>query len=520
MAVAAVLLVGTVLRSVQFGASTSMWWDEIAIALNVTERGWGELLFSPLMHYQVAPLGFLVLEKLGVLLLGDTEAGFRLFPFLLSLGALVLFWRVSLRYLRFPTMLAALIAFALSPTLVFYAGTVKQYSGDVAACLLLLWMTLRWLDDRPGMREALLLGVVGGVAVLLSHPAVLVAAGLGATLLAAARRLGIPLRRLLPMLAGWAIGAGMITYASLRTLSASTDQVMVGFWDAGFVPPPWEGLRELFWVPVRLVEVLVFFAAFLYSPNSAPEIAFAGVFGGLLVLGVIHLSRTDPRAAVVLAIPVAVAVAAACVRLLPLIERVSLFIGPPLLIASFAGFDRMRAWLPRSMERLVFLAALGFAALPGLALLIVAPPPRKRSESRAVLQEVRARRLPEDDLVVVRWWGWISTEYYGQRLGLADWTLIAPLEGYPMDQVLRDYLHQLDAFRGHSRVWVFLDRTWDCEEEAVLGYLGAIGRRRDVVEKRISGDERVSAHLYDLSDPGLLGRASAQEYPVPADCSE
>jgi hypothetical protein len=497
-----------------------MWWDEIAIALNVTERGWGELLFTPLMHFQVAPLGFLFLEKLGVLLLGDTEIGFRLFPFLLSLGALVLFWRVSARYLRFPTMLAALIAFALSPTLVFYAGTVKQYSGDIAACLLLLWMTLRWLDHRPGTGEAALLGVAGGAAILLSHPAVLVAAGLGVTLLAGAWRRGRPLRRLLPMLAGWALGAGMITYASLRTLSASTDQVMVGFWGAGFVPPPWEGGRELFWVPVRLIEVLVFFVAFLYSPNSVPEIAFAAVFGVLLVLGAIHLSRTDPGAALVLAIPVAVAVAAASVRLLPLIERVSLFLGPSLLIASFAGFDRMRAWLPRRMERLGLLAALGFAALPGLALLIVSPPPRKRSESRAVLQEVHARRLPEDELVVVRWWGWISTEYYGHRLGLADWTLIAPLEGYPMDQVLRDYLDQLDAFRGRSRVWVFLDRTWDCEEEAVLGYLGAIGRRRDVVEARISADEKVSAHLYDLSDPALLARASAEEYPVPAECTE
>ena len=58
--VLAVLLLGAVLRSVQYFAGIDLWHDELAVARNVADRGLGDLVSRPLDHHQVAPPGFLL----------------------------------------------------------------------------------------------------------------------------------------------------------------------------------------------------------------------------------------------------------------------------------------------------------------------------------------------------------------------------------------------------------------------------------------------------------------------------
>lgn len=493
--------------------------DEIALALNVTDRGWNDLLFRPLMHDQVAPFGFLLLEKISVTIAGEGEAAFRFFPYLSSLVSLILFWRVSERYLGYPSMLAALIAFALSPTLVFYAGAVKQYSSDIAVTLLLLWMALRYLEGLKKPARATLFGIVGGLSVLISQPAVLVAAGLGVLLIGIAWRRGSPAQPL-AMCGGWFMGAAILTYTSVRSLSPATSEYMDLVWKKAFVPWPWEGLAELFWIPARLAESIVFFAAQISDPRSLFAVALVGAYGLLFLAGIPHLVKKDWRAATVLSVPLVVAIAAAAFRVLPLTERVSLFIGPSLLIGCFAGFDGIRAWFPRRLEPLSSAAALGLAALPALFLLVNKPPPRDTSGTRWVLEGVRDRWLPGDRLVMARdKWARVTVEYYGRRrLGLSQWTEIAgSAEGRTTEQYLRGFLRQIDAFRGAPRAWFYLDGTLPCEDEAILEYLDAIGTRLYFVQFEINAFTRVSAHLYDLADPARLGGATAETFPVP-DC--
>jgi hypothetical protein len=468
------------------------------------------------MYNQVAPLGFLLVEKVSVAIVGDNEAAFRLFPYLFSLVSLILFWRVSTRYLRNPSMLAALIVFAMSPSLVYYAGTAKQYSADIMVSLFLLLLALWYLERPTTLAYAAVVGIAGGVAVLLSQPGVLVAFGLGALLLVEGLRAGKPPRQLTAICAGWFVGSAIVMYISITSLSVSTDAYMEEFWKRDFVPRPWVGWAELFWVPARLIDSIAFFVAFMKTLNSVPEIALGGVYGILLLLGILHLVKRNLRTAVLLAVPVIVAIVAAAVRLLPLTGRVSLFIGPSLLIGCFAGFDRIRTWLPPRRGHLAYAAAFAFATLPALTLLILKPPPRILSGTRPVLQEVKAHWLPGDRLVVFREWARISTKYYGRRFGLEDWTYIDRLRGARTnEQVLRGYLRSIDAFRGVPRTWFYLEGTADCEDEAILGYLTAIGKKLYSVDFPITKVDKVSAHLYDLSDAKLLGHADADTYQVP-----
>ena len=520
-AVALVILTGAALRTVQYGAMASLSSDESALALNVIDRSWTELLLQPLMHYQVAPVGFLTLEKVAVEILGNNEAAFRLFPYLLSLASLPLFWRVAARYLGFSALLGAMIVFALSPTLILYGGMAKQYSGDITVTLLLLWTVLRCLEGSLTIARAALVGIAGGLALLLSHAAVLVAAGLGSLLLYEAWRSRNRTAPRVVVCAGWAIGAAVLTYTSLATYSPETSRYMDSFWRTDFVPRPWLGLSELLWIPTHLAEAITYLVAYVNSPSSLPEYALGAVYGVLLLAGTVYLARRNGRTAAVLGVPVLMAVAAAALGLLPLSGRVSLFIGPPLMVGCFAGFDGFRTWLPARFRPLVHPAALALAILPGLALLLFIRPPIIQVETHTIFREMRARWRPADELVVSRgMWARIQAEYYGRRVGIEEWTHLDRLRGqYTAEEILRGYLKEIDAYRGSSRTWFYLDGLVDCERETMLGYLGAIGTELYSIDSRFMNRDVVSAHLYDLSDPERLRAANAVTWPVP-ECRE
>ena len=74
---AALVLLGAVLRIYQYAADRSLWLDEAALAHNIIQRGFGQLV-APLDYAQIAPLGFLWLEKCAVVLFGSSEYAFEL----------------------------------------------------------------------------------------------------------------------------------------------------------------------------------------------------------------------------------------------------------------------------------------------------------------------------------------------------------------------------------------------------------------------------------------------------------
>jgi hypothetical protein len=81
------VVVGLALRVWPYAANTSLFLDEILVASNITGLTLVELVTKPLALDQVAPGGFLFLEKLSVLVLGPSELALRLVPLLFSIGA-------------------------------------------------------------------------------------------------------------------------------------------------------------------------------------------------------------------------------------------------------------------------------------------------------------------------------------------------------------------------------------------------------------------------------------------------
>ena len=506
--VVAILAFGVALRTVQYAAQGSMWMDELAIAINVSEHSFAELVLRPLDLNQVAPPGFLALEKLGTLPLGSDGAGLRLFPWLASLASLFLFWRVAIRFASGLPLFAGLLAFAASPALVWYAGNAKQYSGDVAVTLLLLLLALRIDEDRWSVGEAALWGLAGGAAILASQPAVLVAVGLCFVLAAGRLRSRKPLAPVLALGAGWAIGAAVVTAASLLVVAPEVRGSMTTTWDDSFVPAPWGGPLQLIWLPARLMLVLTHLLIRVV-PKSFAEILFAAMFGALALAGAWRLARRNPGLAAVITVPVGVGVLAAATHLLPLFHRVAMYLTPSLLLAAMVGADEVRDHFQGRVRNAAAVLALLPFALPAAAVVALAPPPYRAEETRPVLEELRDRWRP-GDAIYVYYAAELAMRFYGPDL---EW-----IGGTAHQRDSRAYFRELDALRGRPRVWFFHTHGFPCEPEAIKSYLEAIGTELDRIEDPFGfrGQREAAAYLYDLSDPGRLAQADAETHPFPA----
>lgn len=507
LAVPGILAFGALLRTIQYAARGSMWLDELAIAINVSERGMWQLLFRPLELRQIAPPGFLFLEKLGTELLGAGEAGLRLFPWLASLASLFLFWRVAVRFASGPAVAAGLLAFAASPSLVWYAGTAKQYSGDVAVTLLLVLLAIRFEEERWSIGRAIPWGLAGGIAILASQPGVLVAAALGAVLLARRLRDRANVASLIALVAGWALGAAAVTAHSLRVVPPTVRSYMAGEWNQSFLPAPWDGPIQLLWIPNRL---LLSFSHLLIRvlPKSIPEILFVAAFGGLAVAGAHRLVRLRRGAAVFPAVPPIVGFLAAGLRIMPLYNRLAMFFTPSLLLAAMMGADEVRERFHGRPRVVATALTLGPFALPALAVIALAPPPYRAEETRPVLEELRARLEPGDAIYV----------YYSAELAMRFYAPdLQIVSGGNHRADGRGYFREIDALRGRRRVWFFHTHGYPCEPEAIRSYLDAIGTELDRVEDPygLRGQRETAAYLYDLSDPARLASAEAETHSYP-----
>jgi hypothetical protein len=499
------LLIGAGLRIWQFGMGAALWHDELALARNIVEKPIRELLTAPLDYTQVAPPGFLLLEKAAVTVLGNNEYALRLFPLLCALISLPLFADVARRTLLPGAPVLAVALFTLSPTLIAFGSQVKQYAMDVAVALVMTALTLRWWQRRRANEDSgrLWLGAVGFIAVWFSHAAVLVLGALGTALLLEAsyqwdRAL---LRRLLPIVIFWGVGSLAVVVYGFQTIGQSSDTYMRAYWSDGFVPLPTRSIDDAMWL----------WRAFRDFFHRQLQYPFPSLGVLLMLFGSVTLARGGRLPGLVILALLGVSLAASAARQYPFGDRVSLFLLPFILLLVVEGLDRLRqavvtAWRPLGA------AVLAVAAVVPVYALYAYYPLYPEQPMPEVLAYVQARRQPQDAVYVYHG-ARHGVGYYGPHYDLPLQAVVLGSCGHP-----RSLLNDLEQFRGRGRLWVIISHDVGPlkERETILGYLDTIGARRDsIVTRDRARWLSTSAYLYDLSDSLRLQAASAETYKLP-----
>ncbi len=478
-----IVLAGFVLRLRQYLVNRSLWLDEAMLANNIVSRSFGGLT-RWLDYNQQAPIGFLWVQKAAILLFGNNEYALRLVPLLAGCAALFLMYLFSRRLSPLGGNVA-LALFSVSSTLVYYTSEAKQYIVDVAVALGLLMLFLR-LDDRGwNPRLYLLFGVVGGLVLWFSHPAIFTLAGLGLLLFLET------IRRRSPSALGWTLVTGGLWLASFAAFyilflhRSVTADVLLDYWGDAFLPL---SLRAGNWL-VSAFENYADFAAGLETPP---------LLNVLLVLaGITTLSRRNLKLAAALGLPAMLVLAASIFRAYPFAGRMLLFMTPLAFVLLGEGLDGIRRIFPDK-----FASFWTFCLLAVILVFFNAQTtaqnftmPKMREHIRPTMQYLREHRR-EGDIIYVYYWTEPAVRFYAPKYGFAMDTFLIGADHHTDPE---RYRPELDALRSHERVWFLFSHVYEDgefnERDYILDYLNSIGDLSR--EYRVPGTS-VYLYLYDL----------------------
>ena len=460
--VGGVVALGALARVVRFGAGRSLWNDEAQLALNIWGRDALGLL-SPLDFGQSAPYGFLLLERLALWCFGPGELALRSVSLCASLAALALFCGVARAALSRRGAQLAVVLFATSEPLVFYASELKPYALDV--CVAVGWLALL-LPLSPASlerRSVARLAILGALAPWFSFPAVfgLAAAGLGFAVGARGAG-GGRAGALLVLAAAWLGSAGLLFI--LQVGPSMGDPYLHEFWQGAFAPFPPASLSEGAWYLRTL-------SGFFVDPLALPPWWLSL---GRASAGAVGRGRRRPAALWWLLGPLALGLLASMLeayplrthppvdlraRVYPFVGRLWLFALPAVLLLVAAGVaalaDRAGRW--RDPAGVVLTLAVAGLSLRQFLFNVWDPPVVQ--EFRPVAVALRGEVESADQFWVQR--GSEPTfEYYARLLPLR---VAARNVGATEPEDLAQLEREIGRLDPGSRVWLvsLTHPAWD-----------------------------------------------------------
>jgi len=487
-----VILIGIVLRLRQYLLNRSLWSDEASLAVNLVTRSFGELT-QLLDYHQAAPIGFLFIEKLSIVIFGNHDYVMRFFPLLAGILAVYLIYKISRA--SFGTFgLFAVSIFAISWWLVHYSSELKQYTSDITVALLLVYLAGNCLKEKAGVRDFLILGVAGAIVIWVSHPSVFIMVGIGLALVLEklTRKEFVPWAWILGIGLGWLASFGLEYLVSLRHIVA--DEYLINYWRRTYVPiPPWSDKR---WFVDTYYSFLFF--AFHRADNV---MAFATL--ALTAIGALSLLIRDRKTALLVISPFVMVTIASALHRYPLKNRFMLFLIPFALLLMAEGF-RGIYWLVAKWKP-------GFAAVFSgiLALAVVwqiVPITYEKAISggkvdiRPVIEYMAENRL-QDDIVYVFHRTDPVYQYYAPFYGLDTGNIVIGVYDPRKRVAIQNFEDDVDRLVGNKRVWFLFSEVVDCnecaDEDTQSFYLEFINQKGVLVDS-FEGSG-ANAYLYDLN---------------------
>ena len=480
---------GILIRLVQYLYNRSLWADEAVLALNIVDRSYLGLL-QPLDYDQAAPIGFLLVEKLAVQLLGNNEYALRLFPLFSGIISLLLFYQLAKRFIPKAAIPIALALFASLNYLVYYASEVKQYSTDVAIALISCLVAVHLGNPKLSRTRIITVSLVGAIAIWFSHPAIFVLAGVGiaSLLISIISKQKLKVTNILVISVSWLLSFAISYFGFIRKIGGNED--LLTSWKRAFPSSPFD-----------IIWLLDAFGQFFYKP-----LGFTGGMDGVAIfaflIGCISCFYRNKKTLAILLSPLFITLVAAYLHKYPFRSRLVLFLAPFIILLIAEGVKYL---VNKNRPKLFYI--LGIVIL----FLLLAPPlanasdllvnPYLKEEIKPVISYVKTNQKAGDVLYIFQR-GRYQFEYYAKKYGYAEGDYIVGVEdldkydGKNLSPTEANrYKNDLDKLRGNKRVWlIFSHAERKQENEFINTYLDKIGKRIDTFYQ-----PGAFVYLYDLS---------------------
>ncbi len=481
------LVLGIFLRTLGYVAGGSLELDELNLTRNLFSRSFADL-FKPLDYNQIAPVGWLFLQKAALDIWSNIDYSARFPAFVFGVAGVALMYVAAKRTLQAPGVFLTVAVMALSPFAIRYSFFVKPYTGDIFFSLLVLFLALDLIRcERPSILRLMPFLFAGLIGVILSFPVVILLASAGSALFLKA--LITRDNRLVVSTVAISL-AWLLLFLSIYLMMPSNSSGVVSWmreeaWDNTFAPIPFTSLSSLIWYPSNLLNKM----SYLFSSEG-------GVFAGLLYLvGLFHLYTSSRyEALVLLTFPLIIALLISILHLYPFEDRLILYLLPMFVLGIGYGFDYLitesrQTFLAPLLLGIGLVIALGWKAFSGFN----QPFPPFATENVHPAMQVLSEEAMPDDLVYV---------YYGaipaHRIYSGRYDTVSELEtvdGRTPQFDWNCYLMDVQKLRNKGRVWVFFSVIRRSEDKI---FLNTVKRISTIVEEyRFQG---VRLLLLDFAD--------------------
>ena len=513
-----IIALGIALRLDQYLFNRSLWLDEAFIAVNFLDSSFLDLLQPPFdySHSILTPLGFLLTSKLSINLFGNSDLVLRLFPFLSSVIALILFYKVACGYISKHAVPLALSFFALSSSLLYYSSEFKQYSTDVLVSVSLLYL-YQYIKNNPLDRKRLIILALAGIAAtLFSHPAAFVLAAIGGHLIIS-YALEKQWRQAFSV-----TGVSFIWFVSFLGFyliamgggveSSPIGEYLVHLWQSwnSFMPSPFSE-AGMWWLVKNFVHM------FRYPA----EFEVAKITAALFIIGFLAMFLKQRAKLLLLISPIIITLLISYFQQYPFHGRMILFLLPILYLIVAEGIVQFQY----SLMTYPKMKMLGGAISLILFFTVLGSPIYQRhvsQELKPILNYVNTHKK-ENDVVYIYYWAEPAFRYYAKSYGF----------NYKNCHIISDlpqtsFTKEIDYFRQQShvqkvaakdtrcvlgisenfhhsyadfkqlehtdRIWIIFTHISEIEKGLFLDYLDKQGK-----QIQSFSDTRASTYLYQTS---------------------
>jgi len=381
----AFIILGIFLATFNFLNNRSLWLDEASLALNITNKSTLELL-QPLDYNQVAPIGFLLLEKAFASIGGNTDWSMRITPLFSFLLSVPLFYAISFQLNRkkdvafFSTAL-----FSLSYYPIYFSSEVKQYMSDVLMCLTIILAALLFFNRKSDYYYKLL--AVGILSIWFSNVAVIPLFGVSLLLLHQTVKQKQEHLKTAFLLGSWLISFCCYYYFFIHHHPSRVH--MVSYWEnaGAFLP--------------QAVFSRSFFVVLLDMTGTFFRLVGAGKFSVLAIpaygLGLLFLLKRKKQFAYLFSAPIIIHLFLSYFRLYPFSSRLALYNHPLLLLTIAYGINLFADRLLPKRIQVFFLTAILFSSV---LLLAIKWYPIEREEIKKSLAYLNDRIVATDQVYV------------------------------------------------------------------------------------------------------------------------
>lgn len=517
------MVAGILIRFYHFFYNRSLWMDEVYLSSSLLKTNYLDLAMKPLYYQQKAPLGFLWLVRFMVETFGNMELCLRIIPLVSGIASMFLFVPVSRYFLSQPGAVLATGILCLSPALIYHSVEIKQYSTELLATILSLYLFIKYSRTKD-VKNMFIWSISGALILWFSYSAIFILAGIAIGLSSfylATKNIKQFSISTIPFTI-WLISFA-VNYLLFTHKHAESEWIAYWFRSYhNFMPFPPSSFADIKWFFINIYRMMDYPLGLLWNFNS-----ISSVFGilvklpfipiTLLLAGAYAFIRGSKTNALVIFVPVLLTFIASGLELYPLTERFWVFISPVFMLMIANGFSHIATKFRFGKLTVPFFLLVMTPAIIQSAASMIRPEQfyvHKKSFQREALLFVN-RNYRADDAVYVYWNNLPGYKLYKLMYPL-KYTAIEGQDQRKSAQNYVDYYRRLkrdfSKFSTGKRVWLiyntrFLTDIGDRIDEPFWYYkdrktptdhlLEEFRKMGRPIRKFVSAD--VSVYLFELN---------------------